>query len=60
MQSILRKFILAIMLSGLVAACASAPLTPPAYQTDSHIVQGEALAGEGKIYFPLPFSADQR
>jgi hypothetical protein len=60
MKSILVKFTLAVMVAGLVAACAGVPLTSPAHQTGDHIVQGGSLAGEGKIYFPLPFSDAQR
>jgi hypothetical protein len=49
------KLTLTLMLVGLLAACAGAPLNPPADQADGHIVQGGSFAGEGKIYFPFPF-----
>jgi hypothetical protein len=59
-NALLVKFTLSVMLAGLLAACASAPIAPPANQADGHIVQGGSFAGEGKIYFPLPFQDDKK
>jgi hypothetical protein len=60
MNSIVVKFMLAIMVAGSLAACASAPPPPPAHQADGHIVQGGSFAGEGMMYFPLPFADDKK
>ena len=59
MKSILVISALAGIMAGLFTGCAAPPPPPSAYQSDSHIVQGGAFAGEGKIYFPLPFQDDK-
>jgi hypothetical protein len=60
MKSIPMAMMLAVFMAGLCTSCATAPPPPAASQSDSHIVQGGAFAGEGKIYFPLPFQGDKK
>jgi hypothetical protein len=49
----LGKLLLVVGLGWAVVGCAGAPLSRPAPQADTHIVQGGSFAGEGMIYFPM-------
>lgn len=60
MKSAWGKLALAVILAGVLAGCARMPAATPSQEAGGHMIQGGSFAGEGMMYFPLPFSSDKK